>query len=242
MSPLKKMYLGGKGNCIKRDDTNLLHILDDVCNVEGSEITLSHVALIKKYDLEERKPLDWDHDYDDMPSVMDCSALTEFTTATVSYIAGFTGRMTAKQSWCKECCDALGSSQHKAHSAFLEAKDRGGLFKPTESVILICEETERKFRRLLASTKGKLPQSRGIVNAIATSVLEDICLEKIFSDLNDHMKDTAVMDNHVFQLIKAVCKNYCKVRMYHLGKKMTASICKDKIRKKLSKLIIQKHQ
>lgn len=170
------------------------------------------------------------------------TGLTEFTKATVSYIAGFAGKLTAKHSWCKECCDALGSTQHKAHSVFLETKDRGGLFKPSESVIAICEETEKKFRRLLNSTQGKVPQSKGIVGAISTSVLEDIPLSHIFTELDDHMKETDVTDNHVFQLIKAVCKSYCKVRIFHLGKRMTEKLAKDKVRKKLSKLILFKNQ
>ena len=213
-----------------------------MCTLKDNEITLSDVALIRKYDLDDRKPLECDHDYADMPSIMDCSALTEFTKATVSYIAGFAGKMTAKKSWCQECCDALGSSHHKAHSVFLETKDRGGLFKPSKSVIAICELTEKKFKRLSNSTQGKLPQSRGIVGAICTSVLGDIPLEIMFPELDTHMKENDVTENHVFQLIKAVCRNYCKVRMYHLGKQMTAKIAKDKIRKNLSKLILHKHQ
>ena len=141
--------------------------------VEGRQITMSDIALIRKYDLGDREPLQNDHDYADVPnfpsashSAGDVAGLSDFTKASVSYIAGYVGNMTAKHSWCKECCDALGSPQHKAHSLFLKSKDKGGLFKPTSSVIYICEETEVKFRRLLRSSQGKLPQSPGIVNAI----------------------------------------------------------------------------
>ena len=233
--------LGGKGNCTKRDETTLLHILDDTYDVNETKITMSNVALIRKYDLQDRQPMQCDHDYADMCSIT-TTHLSEFTAATVSYIAGFVGRMTAKTSWCRECCLSLGSPQHKAHTSFLEAKDRGGLFKPSKSVITICEETEKKIKRLLNTTEGKPPKDIGVNAAIATAVLQDLPLDVIFRDLDDHMKDTAVTDNHVFQLIKLVSKNYCRVRFFHLGKQISADIVKIKVRNKLSKLILFKNQ
>ena len=145
-----------RGNCVAQDGTNLLHIFDDVCKVGGQEITLSDVQLIRRYDLADKDPRQDDHDYADTPNVT-VNHLTEFTRDAISYIAGSVGRMTATKNLCKICCDALGSPQHMAHSVFLMNKDRGGLFKPTQSVISICLETETKFRRLLDTTGGNLP-------------------------------------------------------------------------------------
>ena len=59
---------------------------------------------------------------------------------------------------CGLCCDALGARNHHAESNFLRFKDRGGLFKPTQSVIRVCVETERSFQRMIGSNGGKLPQ------------------------------------------------------------------------------------
>ena len=73
-------------------------------------------------------------------------------------------------------------------------------------------------------------------------MLQDLPLDDIFPDLNDHMLETAVTDNHVFQLVKKVTKSYCKVRMYHLGRKYTEDMTGEIVRKKLTKLIHFKNQ
>ena len=96
-----------------------------------------------------------DHDYSDSP---DMTRLTEYKTAAISYIAGYVAKMVTKKTLCSRCCEALGSQNHAATSSFMRLKDRGGLFKPTQSVVKICEKTEQRFQRMLASSNGKLPQ------------------------------------------------------------------------------------
>ena len=44
----------------------------------------------------------------------------------------------------------------------------------------------------------------GITDAIATAVLQDLPRNEIFPELTLHMMQTAVTDNHVFQLVKSV--------------------------------------
>ena len=70
--------------------------------------------------------------------------------------------------------------------------------KPTASVINICLETERCFQRMLKSTGGKLPQTKGLPDAIASSVLCNINKADTFPELDEHMLDTTVDDNHTF--------------------------------------------
>ena len=96
-----------------------------------------------------------DHDYGDAPNIV---SLSEYKVAAISYIAGYVGKMALKQIMCGLCCDALGAKDHHAESRFLRLKGRGGLFKPTQSVIKVCEETERSFQRMIASNGGKLSQ------------------------------------------------------------------------------------
>ena len=112
--------------------------------------------------------------------------------------------MTSKNCLCEQCSDALGSKHHICDSLFIKEKDIGGLFKPSKSVIKIYEETETKIQGMLHTTGGKLPQGTGITEAIATAVLGDLPLSDIFPELNEHMLETSVTDNHVFQLIKSV--------------------------------------
>ena len=73
-------------------------------------------------------------------------------------------------------------------------------------------------------------------------MLEDLPLDNIFPELNLHMMEMAVTDNHVFQLIQNVTKNYCKVRLYNHGRSYTEKMTGEKVRKKLTKLIHFKNQ
>ena len=46
--------VGSNGNCIKQDDTSILNIMQDVVKVGEKDIAISEMALIRKYDLDER--------------------------------------------------------------------------------------------------------------------------------------------------------------------------------------------
>ena len=78
----------------------------------------------------------------------------------------------------------------------------------------------------------------GTQDAISRSVLEELNLSVIFSELDDHFRENSVTDNHLSSLIKSISKMYCKVRLYHLGKEFTQKITGEKIRKKYGKLIL----
>ena len=121
-------------------------------------MTLTNAALVRKYDLQERNPLYSEHDYADAPNF---ATLSKYKRAAISYISGYAVKMAEKQLLCMECCNALGSRSHPATTKFLALKDRGGLFKPTNSVIKVCEESEKCFNRMLASTAGNLAQCTG---------------------------------------------------------------------------------
>ena len=61
---------------------------------------------------------------------------------------------------------------------------------------------------MLTKTGGKLPLCKGIPDAIATSVLAGINLSEVFRELDNHMMDTSVFENHVFGLTKIIAKCY----------------------------------
>ena len=113
---------------------------------------------------------------------------------------------------CMICAESLGSRGHQHESAF---KDRGGLFKPSESVVFICKETKRCFQRMLDKTSGNLPRSSGLSYAIPSAVLKSLNISTIFTELDDHMRERSFEDNPVFSLIRLVFKCYSKVRFHH---------------------------
>ena len=73
-------------------------------------------------------------------------------------------------------------------------------------------------------------------------MLGETNLTAIFRELNDHMVKTAVNSNHIVGLIKLTAKSYCKLRFYHLGKEYIQQLTGERVRKKLNKLILFKHQ
>ena len=84
------------------------------------------------------------------------------------------------------CFQSLGSKQHIPEARLIKHLDRGGLFKPTTSVMKVCLETEKSIVRMLIETNGKLPQGKGIPNAIATAILSGLATSEVFSELNEH--------------------------------------------------------
>ena len=226
------------GNCHKQDETSMLEVIGDtVATKDHHQVTINDAAIIRKYDLQGNSQ-QHDDDYSDAPTI---STISQFKKATISYIAGYVVGMVQKKMICSTCCAALGSRQHKAESSFLSLKDRGNLLKPTASVINVCLETEKCFQRFLLSTDGKLPQSKGLPSAIASTVLSEIDMANTFQDLDEHMLDTTVDDNHLFKLIKSISESYSKVRLYQLGK-TAMEVSKNKVRKKLNKLVLFNHQ
>ena len=164
----KKLLMVGhsgsdRGNCIAQDPTALLDLFTDTCRVGDVVLDINTAATIRKYDLDFRLPDQTDHDYVDSPNV---ALLSTMQKEAVPYIAGFCGKMTAKGLQCITCSDSLGSRTADTSSSFLSFKDRGGLFKPTQSVVSICEMTEVKILRLLKTTQGEPPKGTFVFKAV----------------------------------------------------------------------------
>ena len=77
---------GGKGNCKQRDPIEILSAIGDSSKVNGKSVTITTAALIRKYDLQQRVPMQCDHDYSDAPNMVkytfpeSTSRLTRFST------------------------------------------------------------------------------------------------------------------------------------------------------------------
>ena len=59
---LRSHIEGGKGNCEKRDPIDILSVLGDSCKINNM-VTITNAALIRKYDLTERSPVQSEHEY-----------------------------------------------------------------------------------------------------------------------------------------------------------------------------------
>ena len=172
---LRSSITGGTDNCETRDQVSILHVLDNA----DIRSTIGIATVIRKYNLLDIiTPQTTDHDYLKAPNV---NILSEYKKSAISYIAGYVAKMVEKQLVCIRCCKAIGSIEYCHESTFLSFKDRGGLFKPSISVIKVCEMTEQSIVRMLSTLSGNLPRIKcSIVDAIAISVLEAINLSLMF--------------------------------------------------------------
>ena len=160
---LRSSIGGSRGNCQQRDQSAILQTFDDTCNVNKEAVTICEASLIRKYDLQEGGPVQSEHDYRDMPNFVN---RPEYKVAALSYNACYVAKMAIKKILCEKCCQALGAKNHQAESRFLKLKDRGGLLKPTQSVMRVCEETEQSFQQMIATTGGNLPQGKFTADTI----------------------------------------------------------------------------
>lgn len=235
---------GTGGNCTALDKTLILQVSSATKPSQYEEdgdyfcTEQRDMLIMRRYDLEDRQP-ETDHDYIDTPNF---HSLSPVINDAIGYIAGYVVRMTIKRIICSECQETLTSGNMNAGGDLLKRKNRGGLVKPSNDVLKVCKSTEQCIQRLLCSTDNALPQTAGIVSAIATAVLHDVGPHHIFPQLDKHMLDTPPDHNHVFALIKCIASCYAIIRMHHLAKRFTEKITQEKLRKHLSKLILFKHQ
>jgi hypothetical protein len=248
---------GGLGNFTVQDSTAVLAVTLDSVVVDNLQQDSLQMSVARMYDLQLRTPATSEHDYADFPNAI---MLSEYKKAVVSYIAGFVVRMVKKKISCCDCQSALTAS-HEAclaagtqastsvssltstavDSQFLTLINRGGLIKASDSVIIVCEETEKCFQRMRAAVGDKLPQTSNFVPSVCAVVLSEVGL-KAFTALHDHMFDTTAECNHIFNLIKCITTCYCTVRMHHLAKQKTVAVTGPLVRKKLTKLVLFSHQ
>ena len=92
-------------------------------------------------------------------------------------LKGYVAKMAEKKILCMPCCKALGSVNHQAESIFLKLKDRGSLFKPTQSVITISQETEKCFERMMKVSGG----NPSLIAAIYLKPLLQLCYLMLFN-------------------------------------------------------------
>ena len=154
-------------------------------------------------------------------------------------MGSYAAKMAYKKIVCQECSQSLGSKEHIAESKLIRHLDRGGLFKPTTSVVKVCTEAEKAITQMLLTTNGKLPQGKGIPDAIALSVLWALGNSQIFQELALHCTEFPLDEEyHIYALIKEIVKCYCKIRFHRLAKVDTAQAQGQNMRSRLHNQIL----
>ena len=235
---LMRHEIASSGNCTAVDKTSVLSISSEIDRVVKDNLPPDERdrELINRYGL-----LDSSAECSvECEAIPDMRRLDKFVDSAVTYMAGFVSRHLGKKLGCLQCKASLTTIDASTRD-LIAVKDMGGLTRPSPSVVRVCEASESVIRLLLAATGGKVPRVDGITSAIETCVVAKLG-RLVFSELNTHMLDTEPENNHVFDLIRSVCRHYVTIRFHHAAKLEVDSFTKKRIRKVLTKLILFNHQ
>lgn len=160
------------GNCTALDTTRMLTI-SSVQKKSKKFLDPHDNTFLEDFDLNERAPVAFDHDYCDAPAVARISAFKEVA---VTYISGYVVRMIMRMLKCQTCKMALLSDDRSLSSlsspALLRRKDKGGLIIPSEEVEFICHQAEIIFSQMLKVAQGIVPEAAHLQLKVAIAVME----------------------------------------------------------------------
>lgn len=95
-------------------------------------------------------------------------------------------------------------------------KQEGGLTIPSSGVVYICKMTERTIREISPNLNFDLNflLSKNIPLRVALRVGG----KDLFSELNEHIFNLPLDNNHINELIKVMAKTYLDIRAHHAAK------------------------
>jgi len=187
--------------------------------------------------------------YTDLPEV-----LTKFSKNCVAHISGWVVKKLINPKnpivTCEKCREALfQETQTRAEFSdnyLIQAKTRGGLIFPSESVVQICERSERLIRHALNCNKGQPPREQNFPAILCMVVMKDVFQPPyiIFTSLNEHLFDNAIEEfsNHVFNLTKVIIISYIKLRLQEATALVSEAAVGGKMRHFMTRQIIWKSQ
>ena len=84
---LRSSIQSGHDNCITRDSTSILHVLEDTCYINGQLMSITDAVIIRKYDLMGYNGIEKEHNYPEMS--VSGSSISTVKKAAISYISGY---------------------------------------------------------------------------------------------------------------------------------------------------------
>lgn len=150
------------------------------------------------------------------------------------YICGWVETRIMKTLGCKKCLDLLNECRF-VESSFIQRKSEGFLRYPRVDTYTIGTECESVLNLLRIQNKLS---SHNVYNIIRTRIFRNLNIDHIFENFDEHVRELEVLENHKYYLISLIVELYCKVKLYHFGKRMTTSQHSSFIRKKLTKTVI----
>ena len=218
-SAVKKILLGASfssifSNCTLQDDTSVL-MLPPKLQDSLDEIKFEF--------MQEEEVIMWPDSHEH-----------EYVNDIIVYVSGFIQRRILKHEKCESCKNFLLDKQNSTSCNLISVINRGGLCKPSKDLIQVVKTTYSVFKRTSQRTDDYLIQK--LVVKVSRNLLA--MKPNLFAALLDH--NQSATSNHISKMIKQISalafsiffNNYCKLRNQE----------GEKIRKRLSKLILFKNQ
>lgn len=205
-------------NCLAQDSTSLLNI-----SLNCKKNTLD--SLQENFELTDDMEGSFISNHN---NIINCIYLNDVT----EYIAGFVSRKLIKSLNCNVCANSLTSNVSK--SMLLNRKNKGGLCKPSMDVVKICLVAESVMR-----TEQNFTASNVILKLVSWAIRK-LNIQNLFVCLSEHCQDQDPLSGHILQLIRLILKHYFTIRLHHINSSQNE--INDRIRQKLTKTIIFRHQ
>lgn len=198
------------GNCDPQEDL-LLPVRQDENLVAGNS----------EQDIEECD------DYEREVCIQEVTNLSLFVENIVVYIAGFVGKRLTEKLDCDDCMLALRTydteyMQLRQDFSLIHEKDKGGLFKPSEDLTIVCKIAERVIR--LEETKGILKlNSKKISMLVARECIGKNLFENLhqFGSTSLRKASFCIDMSHKSHLINSICEIYNRTRLHYIAKTYT---------------------
>lgn len=159
--------------------------------------------------------------------------LTRYVADVVVYISSFVERRLKKQIKCAICLECLNGDA--VIGGLITTKAREGLLYPQKNIVEVCRIVEKGIRCFNIKEKH-------FYSKLKLWCFRQINGSFIFSNMNGHILDQAIIDNHKYLLISSTIDIFLKIRMHHLGHVKTEEMVKLRIRNKTKKIVHFKGQ
>lgn len=170
-------------------------------------------------------------------------SLSQYVHDVVGYISGFVVKTLRKRVLCSVCYEALTS---QVTLSFLQeiknynsnnSNHGSGLVRASSDVIHLCKQAESVFREF----ELELPSKRHAMAFLILKTLNRLS-KPLFNSLKSHSLDTAIGENHVYNVMKLILHKYFTIRLHYFASLLNERNIKLRIRNVSNKSVLFQNQ
>lgn len=129
------------------------------------------------------------------------------------YISDFICHRLSSKIKCDICFNALFGNKTYFMTSLINVRDKGGLFYPSDDVVLIALQSEKFMKSYSYDTK---PLNKML---IVTKTLSYFFNNHVFDSIYSHNSDNGLFSNHIILLIKFIINSYFDIKTHYSCRK-----------------------